>query len=317
MMKIIFAGTPEFAKVALAAVLDSKAYQQGQYQIVAVYTQPDRPAGRGRRLTASAVKQLAQQHQLPVYQPISLKDEVVQKTLASHQADLMIVAAYGLILPQIVLDTPKLGCINIHASLLPRWRGAAPIQRAILAGDRETGITIMQMDQGLDTGDICSIHPCEIHENDSAQILHDRLALCGAKAVLNALKALSAQKITRTPQDDQNATYAQKLVKQEAQLDWHQPIELMLRQIRAFNPYPVAFFDWRGERIRVFEGRQYSMTSQGQCGEVICADTGEVLVCASNGMIELLEIQFAGGRRLKGVSMWQKVNALISVYNPQ
>ncbi|MCK4587820.1 MAG: methionyl-tRNA formyltransferase, partial [Gammaproteobacteria bacterium] len=232
-LKILFAGTPEFAAVTLKALLDDG------HEVVAVYTQPDRPAGRGRKLTASPVKSLAEENGLTVVQPMSLRDADVQQELASWQADLIVVVAYGLILPDAVLATPRLGCINIHASLLPKWRGAAPIQRAILAGDGQTGVTIMQMDTGLDTGDMLLKVTCPIEPGDTAEILHNKLAETGAQALLDILPDLSAGTLQPELQDETQASYAKKLQKSEAELDWQQSAEQLARQVWGFNPWPV------------------------------------------------------------------------------
>ena len=232
-LNIIFAGTPDFAAVALAALLES------EHNVIAVYTQPDRPAGRGRKLKASPVKQLALEHNLPVLQPTSLKGAEEQQQLADFQPDLMVVAAYGLLLPKVVLETPRYGCLNIHASLLPRWRGAAPIQRAILAGDSESGVTIMQMDEGLDTGGMLYKLTTPIDDGDSAQQLHDRLAELGADALLQTLAKLPGG-LEPEPQDEAQATYAKKLDKQEAAIDWTHSARQITRQINAFNPWPVV-----------------------------------------------------------------------------
>ncbi|MDX1811781.1 MAG: methionyl-tRNA formyltransferase, partial [Gammaproteobacteria bacterium] len=233
-MKIIYAGTPEFAAVALRALLKTS------HEIIAVYTQPDRPAGRGRKLTPSAVKQVALEHNIPVYQPASLKDESAQQELANLNADIMVVAAYGLLLPKAVLDIPIRGCLNIHGSLLPRWRGAAPIQRAIEAGDAETGITIMQMDVGLDTGDMLLKKSCEITDADTTATLHDKLAELGGAAIVEALDLLEKNALPAEKQDDAQAVYAHKLNKAEAVVNWNESAAIIQRKIRAFNPWPVA-----------------------------------------------------------------------------
>lgn len=244
-LRVVFAGTPDFAAASLAAVLES------QHQVVAVYTQPDRPAGRGRKLTPSPVKQLALEHGLPVYQPVSLKAADAQAELAALEADLMIVVAYGLLLPQAVLDTPRLGCINVHASLLPRWRGAAPLQRAIEAGDTTSGVTIMQMDAGLDTGAMLHEVRTPITPQTTGGELHDQLAAQGAGALIDVLDALESGHITATPQPDAGVTYAAKLSKAEAALDFQQPAEQLARKIRAFNPWPVAWCALGSDRLRL------------------------------------------------------------------
>lgn len=244
-LRVVFAGTPDFAASSLAAVLDS------EHEVVAVYTQPDRPAGRGRKLTPSPVKQLAQEHGLPVYQPASLKDADAQAELAALNADVMVVVAYGLLLPQAVLDTPRLGCINVHASLLPRWRGAAPIQRAIEAGDSASGVTIMQMDAGLDTGAMLYEVRTPITSRTTGGDLHDRLAIQGANALVNVLDQLDSGSLEATPQPEEGVTYAAKLSKAEAELDFTQPAEQLARKIRAFNPWPVAWCTLGNDRLRL------------------------------------------------------------------
>lgn len=244
-LRVVFAGTPEFAASSLAALLDS------QHEVVAVYTQPDRPAGRGRKLTPSPVKQLALEHGLPVYQPQTLKEITAQAELAALNADIMVVVAYGLLLPQTVLDTPRLGCINVHASLLPRWRGAAPIQRAIEAGDKVSGVTIMQMDVGLDTGAMLSEVRTPITPRTTGGDLHDRLAIQGANALVNVLDAFAAGPVDATPQPEEGVTYAAKLSKAEAELDFEQPAHLLASKIRAFNPWPVAWCALGGDRLRL------------------------------------------------------------------
>ena len=233
-LRIIYAGTPDFSVAALEALIASS------HDVVAVYTQPDRPAGRGRGVQASPVKVAALQHDIPVYQPVSLKDEQAQETFKALNADLMIVTAYGLLLPAAVLVAPRLGCINIHASLLPRWRGAAPIQRAILAGDKKTGITIMQMDEGLDTGDMLAVAECDITDDDTGSTLHDKLMLLGAETLMSALPAIVGQAIG-VKQDDGKACYASKLSKAEAKINWSLSAVEIQRAIRAYNSWPVAY----------------------------------------------------------------------------
>ncbi|MEA2120327.1 methionyl-tRNA formyltransferase [Halovibrio sp. HP20-50] len=244
-LRVVFAGTPEFAASSLAALLES------QHEVVAVYTQPDRPAGRGRKLTPSPVKQLALEHSLPVYQPQTLKEPAAQAELAALNADIMVVVAYGLLLPQAVLDIPRLGCINVHASLLPRWRGAAPIQRAIEAGDSVSGVTIMQMDAGLDTGAMLTEVRTPITAYTTGGDLHDRLAIQGANALTNTLDALATGTAHATPQPEQGVTYAAKLSKAEAELDFGQPAQQLASKIRAFNPWPVAWCALGEERLRL------------------------------------------------------------------
>ncbi len=281
-LRIIFAGTPEFSVSALTALLDS------EHEVVAVYTQPDRPAGRGRKLTASPVKTLALQHNLPVYQPESLKSEEAQQTLEALNADVMIVVAYGLLLPKAVLDAPKDGCLNIHASLLPRWRGAAPIQRAIEVGDAKTGVTIMQMDIGLDTGDMLYKVSTEITPEDNASHLHDRLSALGASALMQTLKALQLQQLLPEKQDESCVTYAKKLTKAEAEIQWNEPAEVIVRKIQAFNPWPIAFTSFQDKPLRI--GQASLQSKQGRGGEnfISHADSeksGTVLAIDKSGMM--------------------------------
>ena len=295
-MKIIFAGTPDFAASALQALINAG------HEIALVLTQPDRPAGRGMKLTASPVKQLALQYSLPVYQPEKLRTAEQQAALIPIAADVMIVAAYGLILPQAVLDMPRLGCLNIHASLLPRWRGAAPIQRAILAGDAQTGITIMQMDAGLDTGDMLSIHTVEITATDNAMTLHDKLAASGARAVVDALANLPALQQTRTVQPGEGVTYAEKLRKEEATIDWQNPAAMLDRMIRAFNPFPSAQTSLQGEVLKLWRAiPQPSVPHPATPGSVLTASKEGVMVaCGPTGqeVLAITELQKAGSKRM-------------------
>lgn len=301
-LKVVFAGTPEFAAEALTALINS------EHEVIAVYTQPDRPAGRGRKLKASPVKEVAEKYNLPIYQPESLKSESDQQQLRELNPDVMIVAAYGLILPQVVLDIPRMGCLNIHASLLPRWRGAAPIQRAILAGDTETGITIMQMNAGLDTGDMLSTSTCPIEPSETAGSLHDKLATLGASSLLKTLDQLLSGKIKAVKQDDSQASYAHKLEKQEAQLDWTLSAEQLDRQIRAFNPWPVAFFLVDDHTVRVWDAE--IIDKQGAAGTVLQADKNGVDIACGHNSLRLLKLQPPGKKAmdvasfLNGRSEW-------------
>lgn len=295
-MKIIFAGTPEFSAIALQAVLDS------EHELVAVYTQPDRPAGRGRKLTASPVKALALENDIPVYQPLSLKDEGAQKELTELQSDIMIVVAYGLILPETVLQAPKYGCLNIHASILPRWRGAAPIQRAILAGDAQSGVTIMQMNEGLDTGDMLTIKYCDIGDEDTGSSLHDRLASMGALALMQTLDDIDSGSLNPQVQDDSLAVYAHKLDKKEAQIDWQQDAGTIVRKIQAFNSWPVAYTDYNGKSLRLWQARlvhyDTNQHTAQQCGEVLAESAEGIDIVAQNGVVRVMELQLPGKKRI-------------------
>ncbi|WP_312328084.1 methionyl-tRNA formyltransferase [Acinetobacter sp.] len=309
-MKIIFAGTPEFAATALAALLRT------EHEIVAVYTQPDRKAGRGQKLTASAVKQLALEHHLSVYQPLHFKSSTeeglaAQAELKALNADVMVVAAYGLILPQVVLDTPKYGCLNIHGSLLPRWRGAAPIQRAIATGDAETGVTIMKMAAGLDTGDMMYKTRCPITAEDTSASLHDKLALQGAEAIVAVLESeqtLQHYLEIREVQDESLTVYAHKLSKAEAQIDWTQPAADIDRNIRAFNPWPVAFTPLDdSNNLRIWNSSLSTQkTSNALPGEVIALDKDGVhVMCGDQHAICITNLQWPGGKALNAVQINQ------------
>lgn len=309
-MRIIFAGTPEFAASALAALLNT------DNEIVAVYTQPDRKAGRGQKLTASAVKQLALEHNLPVYQPLHFKSSteeglVAQAELKAFNADVMVVAAYGLILPQVILDTPKYGCLNIHGSLLPRWRGAAPIQRAIATGDTETGVTIMKMAAGLDTGDMMLKTLCPIEANDTSASLHDKLALQGAEAICAVLQSEDVLKTAldnREVQDEALTVYAHKLTKAEAQIDWTQSAITIDRNIRAFNPWPVAFTPLdENNNLRVWNSSLSNVDAgQAQAGEIVLLDKhGVHVACGDQRCICITNLQWPGGKALNAVQINQ------------
>ncbi len=330
-MRVVFAGTPEFARVALERL------QAAGFEIPLVLTQPDRPAGRGMKLQASPVKQFALGHGIPVAQPHSLRldgkypDEAAaaQAAIEAAQADVMVVAAYGLILPQWVLDsfastagpsqgaraaptggsedTPvpsvgahKFGCLNIHASLLPRWRGAAPIHRAIEAGDAETGVTIMQMDAGLDTGAMLLVEKLPITADDTTASLHDKLAALGGRLIVEALELAACGGLRAVPQPAEGVSYAHKIEKQEAMVDWAQPAEVIARRIRAFNPFPVAATVWQGETIKLWRYEiDSTLRSSGKApGTILSADEAGVGVQCGSGVLRLTELQRAGGKRL-------------------
>lgn len=289
-LRIVFAGTPEFAAEHLKALLDTP------HQIVAVYTQPDRPAGRGQKLMPSPVKQLAAQHGLPVLQPPTLRAPEAQAELAALQPDLMVVVAYGLILPQAVLDIPRLGCINSHASLLPRWRGAAPIQRAVQAGDAESGVTVMQMEAGLDTGPMLLKVSTPISAEDTGGSLHDRLARLGPPAVVEAIAGLAAGTLKGEVQDDALATYAHKLSKDEAKLDWSRPAVELERAVRAFDPWPVCHTTLNGEPLKVWAARLGE--GRGEPGKILGASRDGLLVGCGEGSLLLTRVQLPGGKPL-------------------
>ncbi|MCP8632858.1 methionyl-tRNA formyltransferase [Pseudomonas mosselii] len=289
-MRIVFAGTPEFAAEHLKALLDSP------YEIVAVYTQPDRPAGRGQKLMPSAVKALAVAHDIPVYQPQTLRNADAQAELAALKPDLMVVVAYGLILPQAVLDIPRLGCINSHASLLPRWRGAAPIQRAVEAGDAESGVTVMRMEAGLDTGPMLLKVVTPISAEDTGGTLHDRLAEMGPPAVVQAIAGLADGSLQGEVQDDALATYAHKLNKDEARIDWSRPAVELERLIRAFNPWPVCHSTLDGESVKVLAANL--STGQGAPGEILSASKDGLVVACGDGALSLTRLQLPGGKAL-------------------
>jgi methionyl-tRNA formyltransferase len=299
-LRIVFAGTPDFAVQSLQSLLGTS------HEIIAVYTQPDRPAGRGQKLTPSPVKSLALEHNIPVYQPLTLKDEAAQQELAALNADLMVVVAYGLILPQVVLDMPRLGCINVHGSLLPRWRGAAPIQRAIHKGDAETGVTIMQMEAGLDTGPMLLKTQLTIEADDTAQSLHDKLALQGGEALQEAVDALSAGTLTAEVQDDSLATYAEKMSKAEGELDWSQPASILDQTVRAFNPWPVAWTLLNGKTLRIWQAHGESIdteqtaegSQQASPGTVISADKKGLLIACGEGALRITTLQLPGKKAL-------------------
>lgn len=308
-VNLIFAGTPEFAATALQALIDAG------HHIVAVYTQPDRPSGRGQKMTPSAVKALALSHDLPVYQPHQLKSSSTEglaaqtelaELVAAHDVDVMVVAAYGLILPQVVLDMPRLGCLNIHASLLPRWRGAAPIHRAILAGDVVTGITIMQMDAGLDTGDMLYRRELTITDSDTSATLHDRLAVLGGSAIVETLQDLATLQAQRTPQDGAEANYAAKLSKAEGQINWQQPAQQIDRLIRGLQPWPVAYTQIDGIVLRVWAAELVRATTDAEAGAILGVDrSGVAVACGDGHVLRLTQLQWPGGKPLNAVQILQ------------
>jgi len=291
-LRIVYAGTPDFAVPALDAL------RAAGHDVVAVYTQPDRPAGRGQSVTASPIRQRAAELGLPVEQPVTLRSEEAVARLRSYAADLMVVAAYGLILPPAVLEAPRLGCWNIHASLLPRWRGAAPIQRAILAGDAGTGITIMQMDAGLDTGPMLLVRPLPIGAREDAGALHDRLAALGAEAIVSAIDEWQAGRRVPVPQPADGATYAPKIRKEEARIDWTAPAPAVDRLVRAFNPWPVAETRWQDRQLRVWAAEPVAAAPGAEPGQVLEASGGRIVVAAGEGALNLTRVQLAGRRAM-------------------
>ncbi|WP_323999233.1 methionyl-tRNA formyltransferase [Aeromonas dhakensis] len=291
-LKLIFAGTPDFAARHLAALLSS------DHEVVAVYTQPDKPAGRGQKLTASPVKELALAHDLPVYQPASLRKEEAQTELAALGADLMVVVAYGLILPKVVLDTPRLGCINVHGSLLPRWRGAAPIQRSIWAGDAETGVTIMQMDVGLDTGAMIRKMSCPIAADETSASLYDKLAELGPQALVDTIDAMAAGNIAAEAQDDALANYAEKLSKEEARIDWSMEAVAIERCIRAFNPWPISWFEVADQTVKVWQAEVITQDHGQRAGTLLKADKQGINVATGKGVLRLLTLQLPGKKAM-------------------
>jgi len=289
-LRAVFAGTPDFAVPALEALLNSEA------EVVAVYCQPDRPAGRGRKLRPCAVKAKAMEHAIPIRQPAHLEHEA--DTLEEMNVDLAIVAAYGLLLPESMLGAPRLGCINVHASLLPRWRGAAPIQRAIEAGDAKTGITLMKMDAGLDTGPIIQTREIPIQDTEHSQSLHDRLSALGGKMVFEFLENLGTETIRTTPQPETGMTYARQLTREEAWLDWRRPAEVLERQIRAFNPWPLARTTLEGIDYRIHQARSHPDNTATRPGTITVSGGGALQVQTGEGALEVLTLQRPGGKAL-------------------
>ncbi|QQX80346.1 methionyl-tRNA formyltransferase [Shewanella sp. KX20019] len=291
-LNVIFAGTPDFAARHLQALIES------QHNIVAVYTQPDRPAGRGKKLQSSPVKELALENDIPVLQPKSLRDETAQQELAALDADIMVVVAYGLILPKVVLDTPRLGCINVHGSILPRWRGAAPIQRALWAGDTETGVTVMQMDIGLDTGDMLLKTKLTIEDEDTSATLYEKLAKQGPSALIEALAAIAEDRLPAEKQDESLANYAQKLSKEEARLDWSKSALALWREIRAFNPWPVSHYQHEGNTLKVWQSHVSTSNSTATPGTVISADKSGISIATGDGVLTITSMQLPGKKPL-------------------
>ncbi|AYO16075.1 methionyl-tRNA formyltransferase [Vibrio owensii] len=291
-LRIVFAGTPDFAARHLAALLSS------EHEVIAVYTQPDRPAGRGKKLTASPVKTIALEHDIPVYQPENFKSDEAKQELADLNADIMVVVAYGLLLPQVVLDTPKLGCINVHGSILPRWRGAAPIQRSIWAGDAETGVTIMQMDIGLDTGDMLKIATLPIEASDTSASMYEKLAGLGPDALIDCLADIATGKAEPVKQDDELANYAKKLSKEEARINWNDDAAHIERCVRAFNPWPMSHFEAAENSIKVWQSRVEEQTSDKPAGTIVQADKTGIYVATGNGTLVLEQLQVPGKKAM-------------------
>ncbi|EKO3378788.1 methionyl-tRNA formyltransferase [Vibrio fluvialis] len=291
-LRIVFAGTPDFAARHLAALLSS------EHEVIAVYTQPDRPAGRGKKLTASPVKNLALEHNIPVYQPENFKSDEAKQELAALNADIMVVVAYGLLLPKAVLDTPKLGCINVHGSILPRWRGAAPIQRSIWAGDAETGVTIMQMDVGLDTGDMLKIATLPIEASDTSGSMYDKLAKLGPQALVECLSDIAQGTAVAVKQDDALANYAQKLSKEEAKIDWTLSAQAIERCVRAFNPWPMSHFAVADNQIKVWQTRVEAGSSKQAAGTILKADKTGIYVATGAEILVLESLQIPGKKAL-------------------
>jgi len=308
-LRIIFAGTPDFAAQHLAALLDSP------HDIVAVYTKEDTPSGRGKKLQASAVKQLATEHGLTVVQPKTLKTLEAEQQLALFNADIMVVVAYGLILPQVILDTPRLGCINVHGSLLPRWRGAAPIQRAIWAGDKQSGVTIMQMDQGLDTGPMLYKAALDIAPDETSATLYQRLAELGPVALTQAIELLAKNKLPAEVQDESQTNYAAKLSKDEAKINWQDDALLIERCIRAFNPWPISTFELDGMTIKVSKAQLSETTTTEAPGTIIAANKQGIVVATGSGAIVLQQLQFPGKKTMAAADILNSRKALFAPGN--
>ncbi len=306
-LRVIFAGTPDFAAGHLRALLDD-----GRHEVVAVYCQPDRPAGRGKKLLAGPVKQLALENGIPVHQPLNFRAAQDLNTLRSIDADIMVVVAYGLLLPQAVLDIPRLGCINVHGSLLPRWRGAAPIQRALEAGDTETGITIMQMDAGLDTGPMLLCRSIAIAAAETGGSLHDRLLDCGCDALTEALDHLAAGTLTATPQPEAGSCYASKITKEEMRINWQQPAPELARKIRAFNPFPVCYSELADARVKIWNAIPVS-GSAAAAGTIVAATDSAIDVACGEDLLRITKLQLAGG---KALPVKDVLNARAGLFQP-
>ena len=291
-LRIIFAGTPDFAARHLDALLSSG------HQVVGVFTQPDRPAGRGKKLMPSPVKVLAEEHGLPIFQPASLRPQENQQLVADLNADVMVVVAYGLILPKAVLDMPRLGCLNVHGSLLPRWRGAAPIQRSLWAGDADTGVTIMQMDVGLDTGDMLYKLSCPITDEDTSATLYDKLAELGPKGLIDTLQQLADNRVQPEVQDEALVTYAEKLSKEEARLDWSLPAAQLERCIRAFNPWPMSWLEIDGQPVKVWQASVIAGPVNAAPGTIVEANKQGIQVATVEGILNLESLQPAGKKAM-------------------
>lgn len=309
-LNIVFAGTPDFAATHLKALLSS------HHNVIAVYTQPDRPAGRGKKLLPSATKQVALDHDIPVYQPASLKNSEAQQELALLNADVMVVVAYGLLLPKVVLDTPKFGCLNVHGSILPKWRGAAPIQRSIWAGDAETGVTIMQMDEGLDTGDMLHIERLPIESQDTSATLYEKLAEIGPGALVHVLDNLDS--LPATQQNNDLASYAKKLNKEEAFLNWHQPATQLERNVRAFNPWPVCWTQINGKNVKVWQSSVSDLSVNGKApGTILSADKSGIVVATADHALCITSLQLPGKKPmaaadvLNGYQDWFEVGSVL------
>jgi methionyl-tRNA formyltransferase len=301
-LKIIFAGTPAFSLPCLQAL------HHAGHNIVAVLTQPDRPSGRGQKLQASPIKQWALEHDLTVLQPLTLRNTDIQEALKKFNADVMVVVAYGLILPKVILDMPTFGCINVHASLLPRWRGAAPIQYAIRSGDTKTGITIMQMDVGMDTGDILKQADCSIDIQDTSETLFNKLSLIGPKILLETLDDIQENKITPIPQDEAFVTYSPKIEKQEAHINWNSKSEQILLTIRAFYPWPICYTEYQGIPIKIHQGSKISYTGQETPGTILSTKEDKLLIKTSDGAISIQAWQWPN-QKVVSIKDWLHAKA--------